>query len=312
MLKPIIKANFDEIRHLLIDYLQNCQNQEDYKPNILIDYENEVQQGTIQIYVISLPDNFPVAMLSIRRIDSATKAGRISFYYIHHAYQGIKQKGQILYEDILFVSVLQRLKQTYNQINIHIDDLSENISVIIKQEGFKDIKRAGMEINLSNIKILTLKQLNKSYSFIEWSDSYLDQVKNILFDINTGTTDQQVFPELQALVSTKNYIKELIQSDRQSKTIVLKQNNQIIGFCFLTTISEKMGFIQEVGIAKKMQGKGLGKALISYSLKNMITKDRKIEKVFLAVTLDNIPAFKLYQKLGFEVVGTGAHYIWIK
>lgn len=68
--------------------------------------------------------------------------------------------------------------------------------------------------------------------------------------------------------------------------------------------------IARVVIARKHQGKGLAYQMMEFV--TQLLKDDGCKAVHLSVVDKNVPAFKTYKKLGFEVVGEeemyGGHY----
>ena len=85
--------------------------------------------------------------------------------------------------------------------------------------------------------------------------------------------------------------------------VVLNDEKKCIGF-ILFEIDGTFGkypYLHMIVIDKDFQGKGIGKALISY-FENVIAAS--YDKVFLMVGDFNKRAKKLYEKLNYEVIGT--------
>lgn len=85
--------------------------------------------------------------------------------------------------------------------------------------------------------------------------------------------------------------------------VVLNDEKKCIGF-ILFEIDGTFGkypYLHMIVIDKDFQGKGIGKALISY-FENVIAAS--YDKVFLMVGDFNKRAKKLYKKLNYEVIGT--------
>ncbi|MFX0010868.1 MAG: GNAT family N-acetyltransferase, partial [Candidatus Hermodarchaeota archaeon] len=92
---------------------------------------------------------------------------------------------------------------------------------------------------------------------------------------------------------------------------VLTHNNKIIGTCFVVIFPEYV-IIPEVILSPKYRGKGLGKALVAHTIKQLIKNAPYLSKVELNVTLSNIPAFNLYKSLGFQESYQYSVFIWNK
>jgi ribosomal protein S18 acetylase RimI-like enzyme len=66
----------------------------------------------------------------------------------------------------------------------------------------------------------------------------------------------------------------------------------------ITATSRNKGMVLEIGVLPKFRKQGIGKELVLDYMKHL--KEDGINEVTLAVDKDNIPAIKLYQKLGFK------------
>jgi len=98
--------------------------------------------------------------------------------------------------------------------------------------------------------------------------------------------------ELDNSFISKEYIEEELKNNPFGKVLVLKEDNEIIGYIYYSDIYERAEINQfEINSIHRNCGKGdlLLKYLIDY-----IKKD-----ITLEVKEDNIYAIKLYQKNGF-------------
>ena len=91
----------------------------------------------------------------------------------------------------------------------------------------------------------------------------------------------------------KEEVKEELNNNPFGKYLILKENNQIVGYLYYSDIYERAEINQfEVESTKRNQGKG---NLLIKELINKVKKD-----ITLEVKEDNIPAIKLYEKNGFQ------------
>ena len=90
-----------------------------------------------------------------------------------------------------------------------------------------------------------------------------------------------------------NYVNETILKEvDEYKNIVL--NNKIIGSFLLTKNGVDL-LLEEIFIEEQYRNKGIGESVLRYILSNANNN------VYLWVYKDNIKAFKLYKKLGFNI-----------
>ncbi len=84
----------------------------------------------------------------------------------------------------------------------------------------------------------------------------------------------------------------------QGMSIVVEEGDRIIGYGIAIPVDSKDADIESIGIHPHFQGKGIGK-LIMQNLEDMMRK-RGFEKSILEVREKNIPALRLYKKMGYE------------
>ena len=104
---------------------------------------------------------------------------------------------------------------------------------------------------------------------------------------------------------TYNTLKsELLNSN--SKYIVAKSNNQIVGFAGIWKAVDDV-HITNIVTAKKFRRNNIGSKLLA-NLIELAKLEENINSITLEVNATNIPAQKLYEKFGFNVVGLRKKY----
>ena len=104
---------------------------------------------------------------------------------------------------------------------------------------------------------------------------------------------------------TYNTLKsELLNSN--SKYIVAKSNNQIVGFAGIWKAVDDV-HITNIVTAKKFRRNNIGSKLLANLIK-LAKLEENINSITLEVNATNIPAQKLYEKFGFNVVGLRKKY----
>lgn len=98
--------------------------------------------------------------------------------------------------------------------------------------------------------------------------------------------------ELDNSFISKEYISNELDNNPFGKVLILKENNEIIGYLYYSDIYERAEINQfEIILSKRNSGKG--DLLLKYLI-NTIKKD-----ITLEVKEDNIPAIHIYEKNGF-------------
>jgi ribosomal-protein-alanine N-acetyltransferase len=127
---------------------------------------------------------------------------------------------------------------------------------------------------------------------------------------NVVTIEDSTLPEvlrIQAEGFENSSQDKLIRYSKKFKKVfyVIKNKGKIAGYCIYypkPTISsrgfEKQSVISSIAIDKNYRGKGLAEELLKESIEEM--KLNKISSILLYVNVNNLPALKLYEKIGFQ------------
>ena len=110
------------------------------------------------------------------------------------------------------------------------------------------------------------------------------------------------FLEAPPLESTAAFIRENIARDIPQ--FVAMHDHEVIGFCDIrpkTLEGFKHAGILGMGVLQAYRQQGIGKKLTKRTIE--MAKAQGLERVELEVYASNIPAIRLYEKLGFEVEG---------
>lgn len=90
-------------------------------------------------------------------------------------------------------------------------------------------------------------------------------------------------------------------SDPARELYVARVGNAVTGFILLTMKGQFPGYITSVCVAASVRGSGLGTQLVAFAEERI---HRESPNVFLCVSSFNPGARRLYERLGFEYVGT--------
>ena len=93
--------------------------------------------------------------------------------------------------------------------------------------------------------------------------------------------------------------------NKNSKYIVAKQNNEIVGFAGIW-IAIDIAHITNIVVKKDLRKQGIGTIILQELIK--LCKELKMNEVTLEVNENNSKAINLYKKFGFEQVGLRKKY----
>jgi ribosomal-protein-alanine N-acetyltransferase len=97
-----------------------------------------------------------------------------------------------------------------------------------------------------------------------------------------------------------------ILTDPERESYVALLEGEIVGFLILVMHGAFVGYIQSVCVAPGRRSLGLGRRLMAFAEERIL---RETPNVFLNVASFNPEAQRLYERLGYEVVGELRDYI---
>lgn len=117
--------------------------------------------------------------------------------------------------------------------------------------------------------------------------------------------------ELLMSAQLKNFIPKEYTKLNTIKTSLFNSfkyiiDNECVGLCNISFLSDTHICISDMEIFEKYQNHGLGFQFLHKILQEM---SRHFDNVILHVTKENLPAYKLYKKLGFEETDSTLTYI---
>ncbi len=113
-----------------------------------------------------------------------------------------------------------------------------------------------------------------------------------------------LFSDFDDFWNINTFKSELLNSN--SKYIVAKIDNKIVGYAGIWKAVDDV-HITNIVTAKNLRRQNIGSILLS-NLIEMAKVENGITSITLEVNCNNLPAKKLYEKSGFEVVGLRKKY----
>lgn len=130
-----------------------------------------------------------------------------------------------------------------------------------------------------------------------------------LWEIEKEIWTDENAPNLNIALSLENYTEHLTNQN----VLVAKNSSELLGFIAYShptsMLSHRRQWTLSIGIAKKVQRKGVGKKLIKALVAKAAETD--IQKISLHVMATNQTALAFYQELGFVQEGYFKNEFWI-
>jgi ribosomal-protein-alanine N-acetyltransferase len=167
-------------------------------------------------------------------------------------------------------------------------------------EFYHVMEEAEMNLNLREAKIKKAK-IPDNFTIKSIKDVQLKQLYTSAYEIMNSSKDRMFLDltEEQKWDVIKNYFNPSKPIINEASFIFTRINN-IVGYIItkVSTFEKNEVTINSFGIIPSLRKKGLGEALLLFSLKSLSDNNFKI--VNLDVSMENEPAYKLYLKVGFK------------
>ncbi len=256
--------------------------------------ENTVKSESDQIISLEIRSDGDVMGFMITRFINN------EFFLIRQFFiMDTENKDELAYS--LLKEVIDKLKHKYkierfrNAAFTFPEDL---LSEPFKRLGFKTFKRHNMNYKLDSFKLKY--SLPSEFSFAEFKKDDFLKIAEISVELFKDHPDVSFWDEIKTVPTYLKYLEASFTTYflKECSFIVTAQKGEIAGFCLIEKgYEEDDVIIQNIGVIKKYQGRGIGKAMLSKALG--VSYELGYKKVILTVT-DGIPAQKLYDNFGFK------------
>jgi ribosomal protein S18 acetylase RimI-like enzyme len=233
---------------------------------------------------------------------------------INVIYSELEDKKAIL--DKLLIPFIHDVRQLdgWDVISYAMLGEQEHFIRTISWYGFKPVGQAIVEFDiLDSISLQILQQqklppLSEEFTLDSWQPQYAGGISASIFEAFSQTADAFWDPRFRTLPGAKEVVATLT-SGMMGKhipecTSVALQNGVPVGFCFLVEAGDLSGNIPLIGLRPDVKRQGLGLQLLQRTLAKgvqaMLDSQVNLIKVTATLDTDNIPAIKMYRRLGFR------------
>lgn len=180
-------------------------------------------------------------------------------------------------------------------------EVGTNFRKDLTKNEFKIFDRCEMKVNPTEVKLESM-ELHSDYTFEPFNKERVEEIIGVMCKANEpGHPDLAIYPEMKEVKTTlpifAGFTKDFDALDPALNPQITK-NDVIAGMSIVLRDNPTRAYIAEMAVHPEHQRKGLGKNLLKRIIDECVKQE--ITELLLAVSKDNIGAFKLYQKLGFE------------
>jgi ribosomal protein S18 acetylase RimI-like enzyme len=159
-------------------------------------------------------------------------------------------------------------------------------------------KRFRMEIELEGVT--TTSVLPRSFVWVPWEDSLLDQHADVKYRSFLGEVDTSVFPCLGDRQGCRRLMVEIRRKPGflPGATWLIACPDGYVGTVQGVMDQGSIGAIQNVGVIRPYRRLGLGLALVHQAMAGFTRAG--LRRAYLEVTAENAAAVQLYRNVGFR------------
>lgn len=279
-LRLLGKSNSD-----IVDYAEFTIKSVSY-----LDYRT-VEEEALRLHTISHINQYWV-------LNKAERIGVVKISLFNFFDLGLKENlDKELITEILILIESNMRKSFTGKVHGNIDEKYFNCAINL--DWIEEYSRYRMELKFKEVKGLVSYENLKYKNF---NPEYITKLSNLFVDAYEGTKDENIGYIRKNTVSAS--MDDIIYGrygELQPELSIIvfnKWGKKIIG-ASLITISEGCAFLVIIGVRKKDQEKGLGKAMLSYNIKRSIDAGYSCMKLWATV---GIPAIELYKSIGFKII----------
>ena len=97
-----------------------------------------------------------------------------------------------------------------------------------------------------------------------------------------------------------------IVQDPTRETYITREGGELAGFVIICMTGAFVGYIQTICIHRDYRGRGFGSRMVAFAEQRILSE---VPNVFMCVSSFNHDARRLYERLGYQVVGELTDYI---
>lgn len=199
------------------------------------------------------------------------------------------------------VCVPNNYKLIYVFANSTIDALKDNL-VDKKATYIRDLANTHTSVEFNpNIKVVSFNK--DKHNFDQLLQLTLESGEYSRFAIDKNFVNN----EYRKLYT--KWIENSINKINAIEVLLAIEGESILGFVTLTKKDEKLADLGLLAVASAARGKKVATTLIHSAMK--IAENKNFERLQVVTQLDNIPAVKLYQSIGFKLKELNyIYHIW--
>lgn len=180
--------------------------------------------------------------------------------------------------------------------------------------GFKTVNQSVMKFDFKeaeSIKILRetpLPRLNNGFETVSWDDKFFNAICEIINNSFKNASDAKFDPRFLTLKGCRDIVAKIVSgiygNFLNQQTKIMLYHGKPVGICFANLTNSEIANIPLVAINENLRGKSYGiyllKSVVTDVYSSVINGNLSLAEINASCDTDNIPAFKMYENVGFK------------
>lgn len=187
---------------------------------------------------------------------------------------------------------------------------------IFRRAGFKLFRRLFMELDLPAFrKAPRQAPLPDGLVLHTWRESDFHPAGYLIADAYEGHLDSFINDQYRSVAGSLRFLHNIVRfpgcglfDPASSRSLTRAADNSLAGALLCSRVSEEVGHVTQVCVAKNHRRHGLGALLIEDCAENLCA--RRFRALTLTVTEENVGAVELYRKIGFVETHSFDAMVW--
>src|ERR1039457_3452323 len=141
---------------------------------------------------------------------------------------------------------------------------------------------------------------------LPWTPQDYQAAAELIYACYVGHTDAQINDQYRSLHGSLRFLHNIVRfpgcgifEANFSWMLRDRRSRALVGMILSSRVAPQVAHITQLCVAKAYRGRGLGRALLRQSAETL--RSEEFEAITLTVTEANVPAVKLYERLGFSL-----------
>jgi ribosomal protein S18 acetylase RimI-like enzyme len=222
-------------------------------------------------------------------------------------------------EERLLVHVIETIRGTPGIRRVESQLMtfpSQLLEPVFRAHHFSAHHRLFLHLDLKSAAGASLQpRAQDGIEMVEWQESFFDEAATLITQAYRDHVDSQINDQYRSLGGAMRFLRNIIHypgcgifHPGASWAAFPRGRREMCGLILTSVVNRGIGHVTQVCVAPACQSTGLGYELMRRSTEAF--RAAGYEGLSLTVTAANLPAVRLYQRMGFQTLQEFSAYVW--